>query len=87
MVEKHEGAVELKPESGSKSERGAYAERGLIGEAISLVVRGYTFMKEKAIYSPVKDYDAVVYYKPGTGTITKVIFTRKSSETGSEQKK
>lgn len=89
MVEKNEGAVKLEPESGPKTdtEEGGFTKRGLIGEAISLVVGAYNFIKEKAIYSPVKDYDAVVYYKPGTGTITKVVFTRRATETESESEK
>jgi len=81
MVEKYEGAVRLEPE------KGELAERGILEEAISLVIGAYNFMKEKAIYSPVKDYDAVVYYKPGTGTITKVVFTRRPAETEPEPKR
>ncbi len=76
MVEKHGGTVDVEPE---KEE---LAKRGLIGEAISLVVGAYNFMKEKAIYSPVQRYNVTIFYKKGTGEITRVVFNRKDEEKG-----
>ena len=73
MVEDHDGIVDLKPEVPK------VAQRGLIGEAMSLVASTYGSIKKKRQYRHVKDYDALVYYEAKSGEITRIVFTRKST--------
>jgi len=68
MVEEHGGRVELKP---------VQTQRGLIKDALSFVKNTYASFRDRALYRPIKEYNATVYYEAGTGTITQVVFTRK----------
>lgn len=71
MVEEYDGFVNLKPE--------ATAQRGLMGEAMSLIKGAYGSIKKKRMYRHVKDYDATVYYEAESGEITRIVFTRKAT--------
>ena len=51
--------------------------RGIIGAVIDLVVGAYEFAKDKVIYGPAEDYNALVFYEKGSGKLTRVLFTRK----------
>ena len=73
MVEDHDGIVDLKPEVPK------VAQRGLIGEAMSLVTSTYGSIKKKRQYRHVKDYNAIVYYEAESGEITRIVFTRKAT--------
>jgi len=73
MLEKYNGTVNLEPDS-------EYAERGLIAEAIGLVIGTYDYVKEKITYGPIQNYNATVYYEQGSGKITKVIFNHRPLE-------
>jgi hypothetical protein len=68
-VEEYDGDVKLIP----VSETG----KGIVSEILSLLTKVYDYLKDKAIYSPVKDYNAFIYYKESNGIITKVVFERK----------
>lgn len=74
MVEKYEGTVELKVEG--------EPTRGIVGAIIDLIIGVYEIAKEKITYGPVEDYNAVIYYEKGSGTITRVIFIRKDQAAG-----
>ena len=52
-------------------------ERGFLLAAIPLVLAAYQFADSWILYRPVGDYDALVYYVPGTGSLTRVIFVRR----------
>lgn len=67
-VDQHGGKVELKldPTYGE--------ERGVISEAIDLVVLAYDFIKKKTLYDATDNYDVVVYYRPEDGIVTKIVF-------------
>jgi len=78
MVGKYEGAA--KPEIENEG------RRSLLGEAISLVIGVYDVIKEKVIYSSAKNYNATIYYKEGTGTVTRVVFTRKPDKESPPEK-
>ncbi|MGE4424373.1 MAG: hypothetical protein AB7D39_18885 [Pseudodesulfovibrio sp.] len=67
-VEEYGGSVKLVPVS---------QDKGVFSEVLSLLVAAYDYLKDIAIYSPVKDYNALVYYQKGNGIIDKVIFARK----------
>lgn len=69
-VEKGEGVIDVQVDP-------AYRTRGIISEVMALIIGAYEFVKDKLIYSPAQNYNATVYYIPGTGEITKVIFTHK----------
>lgn len=71
-VEEYGGEVKLIPVSDT--------DKGIISEMLSLLVSVYDYLKDKAIYFPVKEYDAFIYYKKNTGIITKVVFERKPAE-------
>jgi len=70
MVEKHEGTVKLEPEP-------EIGTRGVVTALLSLAVGAYNLLKEKFLYDPIKDYNAIVRYKKSSGKITRVIFKHK----------
>ena len=67
-VEEYGGSVQLVPVT---------QDKGIFSEVMSLLVAAYDYLKDIAIYSPVEDYNALVYYQKGNGIIDKVVFTRK----------
>jgi len=76
MVEKYEGTIRLQDDSKAKT-------RGLI-DPISLVLGAIALYKkvgEHFMYKPVGAYNATIHYQgtasPDSGTVTKVVFTRK----------
>lgn len=73
VVEKNGGKVQAAPDPEI-----AVASRGLITDVVSLAVGAYNLAKEKILYGPSKEYNAMVYYEPGTGRITRVVFRRKT---------
>lgn len=68
-VEEYGGSVKLIPVSDT--------DKGIISEILSLLVSVYDYLKDKAIYHPVKEYNAFIFYKKNTGIVTKVVFERK----------
>lgn len=52
-------------------------ERSILLAAIPLILFAYDFSQSWALYRPVGDYDALVYYVPGTGALTRVLFVRR----------
>jgi hypothetical protein len=70
-VHEYGGKVETKPDP-------AYPQsKAIIGEIIDLVVSVYDAVKKKTTYGAAENYNLTVYYKPGTGTVTKMVFTHK----------
>lgn len=69
-VEKFDGEVKLEVDPNVSS-------KGIITEIYSIVIGMYTIIKEKALYDPVKHYNATVYYIPGSGEISRVVFFHK----------
>jgi hypothetical protein len=51
--------------------------RGLISEAISLVMMFVGQSREQELYAPVTKYDATIYYRQTDGTIERIIFEPK----------
>jgi len=70
-VEKYGGTVDIQaePEPG----------RSIISEIFGLFIKAYDAIEEAVIYSPVKNYNVMIYYKAQTGLVTRVCFTRKVS--------
>ncbi|MGL1863356.1 MAG: hypothetical protein OCC46_12600 [Pseudodesulfovibrio sp.] len=68
-VEEYGGKVKLVPVSDT--------DKGIISEMLSLLVAAYDYLKDKAIYFPVKEYNAFIYYEKNTGIVIKVVFERK----------
>ncbi len=52
-------------------------ERGFALAAIPLMIAAYQFADSWILYRPVGDYDALIYYAPGTGNLTRVLFLRR----------
>lgn len=48
--------------------------RGLPAMAFSLALRAVKRAKQRRLYRPAEDYDAVLLYAPGTGQVERVIF-------------
>lgn len=68
-VEEYRGTVKLVPVSDT--------DKGIISEMLSLLVAAYDYLRDKAIYYPVKEYNAFIYYERNTGIVIKVLFERK----------
>jgi len=68
-VEEYRGDVKLVPVSDTG--------KGIISEILSLFVSAYDYLKDKAIYFPVKEYNVSIYYKRSSGIVIKVVFERK----------
>lgn len=68
-VEEYGGTVELVPVDDTG--------KGILSEILSFMVAVYDYIKDKAIYSPVEDYNAQIHYLKTTGIVTKVLFVRK----------
>ncbi|WP_319581696.1 hypothetical protein [uncultured Pseudodesulfovibrio sp.] len=67
-VEEFGGSVKLIPVT---------QDKGIFSEVLSMLVAAYDYLKDIAIYSPVADYNALVYYQKGNGIIDKVVFEKK----------
>lgn len=70
-VEEYDGEVELVPVGP--------ADKGIFSEAMSFVVSVYEYLKEKALYFPVKEYDVEIHYARDSGNVEKVVFQRKET--------
>lgn len=68
-VDGYKGKVELVPVGP--------ADKGLFSDALSFVATAYQYMKEKALYFPVRDYDAKIFYTRASGDVENVVFVRK----------
>jgi hypothetical protein len=69
-VRKYGGKVELKPDPDYPVSR----DFGLI---LDLLNKAYDLAKEMLIYSNAKNYNVDVLYKPGSGEVTRFVFTLK----------
>ncbi|EGB16115.1 hypothetical protein DND132_2912 [Pseudodesulfovibrio mercurii] len=67
-VAEYGGSVKLVPVS---------QDKGVFSEVLSMLVAAYDYLKDIALYSPVEDYNALVFYQKGNGIIDKVVFERK----------
>jgi hypothetical protein len=74
MVEKYSGTIELQRDPEYPITRGL--DFGVLPQAASLLVRAYKFIENKLLYGPVREYNAIIYYKE-QGMISKVVLTRK----------
>ena len=70
-VEEYKGTVDLEVDPAAPH------TRSIIGEVITLFTTASEIAKEKFIYGPTEDYNVKIYFMPGEGTITKMVFTRK----------
>lgn len=68
-VEKFGGSVDIQAEP--------EPDRGIISEIFGLFIKAYDAIEEAVIYSPAKNYNALIHYKSQTGLVTRVSFTRK----------
>jgi len=77
MVEKYGGAVEARHEPDTQM-------RGFATSGVSLVVGAFTGLyqaiRDRVLYSPVKGYNATVFYKGNDGIMTRVEFIRKAPD-------
>mgnify|MGYP001820813482 FL=1 len=71
-VLKYGGEVELKPDPDYPATR----EFGLIFDLLNKV---YDLAKETLIYSNAQNYNVDVLYKPGSGEVTRCVFTLKEA--------
>ena len=69
-VRQHGGKVELKADPDYPASR----DFGLI---LGLLNKAYDLAKERLIYSHAKNYNVDVLYKPGSGEVTRFVFTLK----------
>lgn len=66
------GRVDIQPEPATETVK-------VVGDVlISLAVGSYLLVTHVLRYDPAMDYNAVVYYDRADGTLTRVVFTRKS---------
>jgi len=65
------GRVEARPDPALPHERSALLA------AIPLILLTYDFAQSWVVYRPVGGYDALVYYVPGTGALTRILFVRR----------
>ena len=72
-VEKFDGKVELEVDPN-------YSSRGIITELYAIAIGVYVIIREKALYDPVKYYDATIFYIPGSGEISRLVFIHKNSD-------
>jgi hypothetical protein len=70
-VHEYGGKVETKPDP-------AYPQsKAIISELVDLAVQVYGAVQKEKTYGAAENYNLTVYYKPGTGTVTKMVFTHK----------
>ncbi len=72
MVDKHDGEVEVKSTDPTKRSLTA------IGLGIGFVASAVGAIRDKIMYRPSRQCDAVILYKPEEGVVEKIIFRRKS---------
>jgi hypothetical protein len=75
QVEEYGGTVKLEAEDTPET-------RGVVGAIIDLIIGVYQLAKDKILYGPAKNYNAVIYYEKKEGHVTRVIFTRKENVGG-----
>lgn len=73
QLEKRGGTLEVAPDPD-------FGSRGIIGEVFEVVIRFKDYLENERTFGPLKDYNASVYYYPGTGEITRVVFKRREAE-------
>ncbi|MBU1248130.1 MAG: hypothetical protein KKB70_05495 [Proteobacteria bacterium] len=73
-IDEFGGTVEALPEP-------VPGQRGIIDEIISLVISAYEYLAETCVYTPAQEYNALLYYKSGSGLVTRVVFTLKHPST------
>jgi hypothetical protein len=52
-------------------------ERGVLSLLFDLAVKVFELLNKTSLFDPAKAYDATVYYKSPSGTLVKVVFTRR----------
>ena len=75
QVEEYGGTVKLEAEDTPET-------RGVVGAIIDLIIGAYQLAKDRILYGPAKNYNAVIYYEKKEGHITRVIFNRKENVGG-----
>ena len=63
------------------AEDGEFAARGPGAMGLGLAIVAYGRLREHLLYRPARNYDALVYYTPADGRITRVIFRHKPEGT------
>ena len=77
MVDKYGGTVEARNESDAQLRGVATSGASLV---VGAVVGLYQAIRSRALYSPVKAYNAIVFYNGSDGVMTRIEFTRKASD-------
>ena len=72
-VKKYGGEVELKPEIRTR----------FFGVIIGLAIEAYNLAKEVLVYQAASNYNLVVYYTQGKGTIPRAVFIKKTNNSNS----
>ncbi len=72
-VEKFDGEVKLEVDPN-------FSSKGIITELYSIVIGMYVIVREKALYDPVRYYNATLFYIPGSGEISSLVFLHKNSK-------
>ncbi|MEN8158935.1 MAG: hypothetical protein ABFS41_02555 [Myxococcota bacterium] len=71
LVDRYEGKIQMTPDPS------AAMSKGIEGIAMGLAVGAYKLATERMYHGPIKHYDATVYFIPGSGALTRVVFQRK----------
>lgn len=70
-IEEGEGKVQLIPLTDG--------DKGIFTEVLSMMTTAYEYADNKALYGPVEEYNAFIYYKKTTGIVEKIAFERKET--------
>ena len=54
------------------------APKSLVGAGIMLALKAYGVVTDWLFYAPAQEYDALILHEPGTGRLTRLIFTRRA---------
>jgi len=81
-VDESGGQVTVEKDPGRKSKYTSKSMDGgfIVGAIVDLVEVAkiaYQGMKDKKLYGPAEEYNAIIYYEDGTGAITEVIFSKR----------
>ena len=71
-----DGSIAVEPDPSLPQTRSI----ALIGVGLVVAKQAYDWIRTYHLYAPAKQHDVVVYVQPGTSSVTRVVFIRKSTE-------
>jgi hypothetical protein len=71
LVDRYDGKIQMTPDPS------APVGKGVEGIAMGIAIGAYKLATERLYHGPIKHYDATVYFIPGSGALTRVVFQRK----------